>query len=194
MHIDTIFDAIGRFAVKFRWLVLVVWLAGTIGAVAGLPALSSVTQNNNSKFLPASAPSEHAAELAAPFGTANLIPVPVVAARTGSPLTPADTAAMTALVGQLRTVHLVSQVLDGGRSADGQAEQLIVLAGQGGGNQNDQLNLVDDLRAKIAQAHLPAGLHAHLAGDVAIQVDQQKASGNQGNQVQDLSIVFIVVL
>jgi RND superfamily putative drug exporter len=194
MHIDAIFSAVGRFAVRFRWLVLLVWILGAVAAVTQLPALSSVTQNNNSKFLPASAPSEHAAELAAPFGTANLIPIPVVAARSGSPLTPADVAATTALQQQLRTVPTISRVLDLGRSADGQAVQLVVLAEQGGGNQNQETDLVNALRAKIAQARLPSGLQAHLAGDVAIQVDQQKASGNQGNTVQDLSIVFIVGL
>jgi RND superfamily putative drug exporter len=194
MHIDAIFSAIGRFAVRFRWLVLLLWIVGAVAAVTQLPALSSVTQNNNSKFLPASAPSEHAIELAAPFGTANLIPIPVVAARSGSPLTPADVTALTALAHQLRTVPTVSQVLEAGRSAGGNAEQLVVLATQGGGNQNQQTDLVNALRAKIAQAGLPAGLQAHLAGDVAIQVDQQKASGNQGNEVQDLSIVFIIVL
>jgi RND superfamily putative drug exporter len=194
MHIDAIFSAVGRFAVRFRWLVLLVWILGAVAAVTQLPALSSVTQNNNSKFLPASAPSEHAAELAAPFGTANLIPIPVVVARPGSPLTPADVAATTALQQQLRTVPTISRVLDLGRSADGQAVQLVVLAEQGGGNQNQETDLVNALRAKIAQARLPAGLQAHLAGDVAIQVDQQKASGNQGNTVQDVSIVFIVGL
>ena len=194
MHIDAIFSAVGRFAVRFRWLVLLVWILGAVAAVTQLPALSSVTQNNNSKFLPASAPSEHAAELAAPFGTANLIPIPVVVARPGSPLTPADVAATTALQQQLRTVPTISRVLDAGRSADGQAVQLVVLAEQGGGNQNQETDLVNALRAKIAQARLPAGLQAHLAGDVAIQVDQQKASGNQGNTVQDVSIVFIVGL
>jgi putative drug exporter of the RND superfamily len=194
MHIDAVFGAIGRFAVRFRWLVLVLWIAVAIGAVSQLPALSSVTQNNNSKFLPASAPSEHAAELAAPFGTANLIPVPVVAARSGAQLSPADVTALNTLQGELRTVPTVSKVLDAGRSADGQAEQLVVLATQGGGNQNQQTDLVNGLRAKIVQAGLPAGLQVHLAGDVAIQVDQQKASGNQGNEVQDLSIVFIIAL
>ena len=62
MHIDTIFRAIGSFCVRFRWLVLAAWVAGAIAAATLLPALSSVTQSNNTKFLPASAPSEHAAD------------------------------------------------------------------------------------------------------------------------------------
>src|SRR6266480_3013889 len=81
VHIDLIFRAIGSFCVRFRWLVLAVWVAGAIAAYTLLPALSSVTQSNNSKFLPASAPSEHAATLAAPFGTSGLLPITVVAAR-----------------------------------------------------------------------------------------------------------------
>src|ERR1022692_4409518 len=87
VHIDAVFRAIGSFAVRFRWLVVLAWVAGAIAAVSLLPSLSSVTQNNNTKFLPASAPSEHAAELATPFGTSSLVPITVVAARSGSPLT-----------------------------------------------------------------------------------------------------------
>src|ERR1039457_2219282 len=111
MHIDATFGAIGRFAVRFRWLVVLLWIAAAFAAITQLPSLSSVTQSNNSKFLPASAPSEHAAQLAAPFGTANLIPIPVVAARPGSPLTPTDVSALTALQGKLRTVPGVSRVV-----------------------------------------------------------------------------------
>src|SRR6266851_1129162 len=194
VHIDAIFRAIGSFAVRFRWLVLAAWVVGAIAAMSLLPSLSSVTQNNNTKFLPASAPSSHAAELAAPFGTAALVPIPVVAARSGSLLTPADITALTALQGKLKSVAGVSRVLDAGRSPDGHAEQLVVLAQQGGGNQNYATDLVNGLRTKITQAGLPAGLQAHLAGDIAAQVDQQKASGNTGNKLQLLSVVFILGL
>jgi len=194
VHIDAIFRAIGAFAVRFRWLVVLAWVAGAIAAVSLLPSLSSVTQNNNTKFLPASAPSEHAAELATPFGTSSLVPITVVAARSGSSLTPADVTALTTLQARLGSVTGVSKVLDAGRSGDGQAEQFVVLAAQGGGNQNYATDLVNGLRAKIAQAGLPAGLQAHLAGDVAAQVDQQKASGNTGSKLQYLSLAFIVVL
>jgi RND superfamily putative drug exporter len=194
MHIDAIFGGLGRFCVRFRWLVTLAWIVAAVAAVALLPSLSSVTQGNNAKFLPASAPSEQAATLAAPFGTANLLPVPVIAARSGSALTSADVAALTALQPKLADVPSVSRVVDVGRSPDGQAEQLLVLATQSGGGQNQQLDLVNDLRAKIAHAGLPAGLQVHLAGDTAVAVDQQKATGNTGNKVQDLSLVFIIVL
>ncbi len=194
MHIDKIFNAIGSSVVRFRWIVLLIWVFGAVAAVSLLPSLNNVTQNNNSKFLPASAPSEHAAQLAAPFGTASLQPIPVIAARTAAPLTAADTTALAALPAQFKTVSGVSKVLDAGRSPDGHAEQFVVLVQQGGGNANYETNLVNGLRAKIAQAHLPAGLQAHLSGDIAAQVDQQKASGNTGSKIQALSLLFIIAL
>jgi RND superfamily putative drug exporter len=195
MQVDALFAALGRGCVRFRWLVVLIWVAAAVAAVTQLPSLSSVTQGSNTKFLPASAPSERAAQLAAPFGTANLLPVPVVAAVSHGQLTAGDVAALTSLQARLGRVASVRRVLDVGRSGDGQAEQLLVLASQAAsGNPNYAENLVDGLRAQIARAGLPPGLQVHLAGDTAISVDQQKATGNTGSRVQDLSLLFIIVL
>jgi putative drug exporter of the RND superfamily len=195
MRVDAIYGAIGRFGVRFRWLVLLIWIAAAIAAATQLPSLSSVTQGNNQKFLPASAPSSQAAELAKPFGTANRQPIPVVAATTGGALTPADVAGLDRLQARLATVPGIAKVINAGRSTDGQAEQLVALAGLGGsGNPDYAKNLIDGLRAQIVKADLPANLHAHVAGDLAIQVDQQSASGNTGNRVQGLSALFVIVL
>jgi RND superfamily putative drug exporter len=193
MHVDAIFGAIGRFCARFWWIVIPAWLIAAFVANAALPSLSSVTQGNNTKFLPASAPSMHAATLAEPLGTSNLQPVPVVIARASAPLTAADVSAIGALSAQFRQAPRVSAIKDLGRSPDGHADQLVVLATFGGG-ENQDTDLVNALRAKISQAHLPAGLQAHLAGDIAIQVDQQKASGNTGNQLEIASALFIIVL
>ena len=92
VHADDIFRAIGRFSVKFRWVVVVLWIAAAVVIPKALPSLASVTQGNNSNFLPASAPSEQAAALAAPFGGSNEIPVPVVAAVSTGTFTAADQA------------------------------------------------------------------------------------------------------
>src|SRR3984957_6026543 len=124
MHIDAIFGAIGRWSVRLRWLVVLIWVVGAVAAVSQLPSLNSVTQSNNAKFLPASAPSQHAIDLSAPFGNSNSLPVPVIAATTSGPLTAADISAVTALQSQLRTVPGIQKVLDVGRSANGQAVQL----------------------------------------------------------------------
>jgi RND superfamily putative drug exporter len=195
MHVDAIFGAIGRFSVRFRWLILVVWILGAFLASTQLPSLASVTQSNNQKFLPPSAPSAHAVDLSAPFGTAGLVPIPVIAATSGRPLTAADTAALQALQGKLVTIPNVAKVIDQGQSGDGQAQQLTVLAEPSvGGNPQNAKTVIDDIRADITSANLPAGLHAHAAGDIAIQVDQQNAQGNTGNKVDGLSLLFVIVL
>jgi RND superfamily putative drug exporter len=193
MHVDAIFSAIGRFCSRFWWIVIPAWLIAAFVANAALPSLSSVTQGNNTKFLPASAPSMHAATLAEPLGTSNVQPVPVVIARADGSLTAADVRAIGALSAQFRHVATVSTIKDLGRSPNGHANQLVVLATFSGGD-NQDTDLVNALRAKIAQADLPAGLQAHLAGDIAIQVDQQKASGNTGNQLETASALFIILL
>ena len=129
MRIHAIFGGIGAFAVKFRWVVIAAWLIAAIAVPKFLPSLASVTQGNNSAFLPAGAPSQHAADLAAPFGIhTNETPVPVVAAVSQGTLTTADQAWITGLQHDLATVPTVVQVRDLGRSGDGQAEQLQVLS------------------------------------------------------------------
>jgi RND superfamily putative drug exporter len=194
VRIHAIFGGIGAFAVKFRWVVIAAWLIAAFAVPKFLPSLNSVTQGNNSAFLPASAPSEQAAQLAAPFGSTNLIPIPVVAAVSQGTLTTGDVAWLSTLQHDLSTVPTVVAVHDLGRSADGQAEQLQVLSNVGGGDQTKLTTLVNDLRATIARAGPPPGLQVHLAGDIAINVDQQAKSGTTGNQVELLSVVFILVL
>jgi putative drug exporter of the RND superfamily len=194
VHIQGMFRAIGTFAVKFRWIVVVAWVVAAVAVPRFLPSLASVTQGNNANFLPASAPSQHAVQLAAPFGTTNLTPVPVVAAASQGQLTAADVAWLNTLRQDLRTVPTVVRVTDLGRSSDGQAEQLQVLSSAAQGNQKALKSLVDNLRSVIARSGRPPGMQARLAGAAAIQVDQQGKSGSTGNQVQNLSVVFILIL
>jgi putative drug exporter of the RND superfamily len=195
VRIHAIFGGIGAFAVKFRWVVIAAWVIAAIAVPRFLPSLASVTQGNNSAFLPASAPSQHAADLAVPFGiTINETPVPVVAAAGQGALTQADQAWLTGLQHDLSTVPTVVAVRDLGRSGDGQAEQLQVLSDVSQSNDNAVKDLIDGLRAQIARAGPPAGLQVHLAGQVAINVDQQQQSGNTGNQIQSVALIFILVL
>lgn len=191
------FAAIGRFSVRFRWLLLILWIAAAIAAVQLLPSLSSVTQNNNTSFLPASAPSQHAANLATPLQSSNVTAVPVVVARNGQ-LTSGDQDAITQLQKNLAAEPSVTKVKDTGRSADGQAEQLQVLAdmpAKGGGQQQQmQTTLVDNLRSAIPKTSMPSGLQAHLAGQVAANVDNSAQSGKSSDNTQNLSVLLIIVV
>src|SRR5579859_7128511 len=149
VRIHAIFGGIGAFAVKFRWVVIAAWVIAAIAVPKFLPSLNSVTQGNNSAFLPASAPSEQAAELAAPFGATNLVPVQVVAAVSQGSLTTADTTWLATLQHDLGTVPTVVSVRDLGRSSDQQAEQLQVLSTVAQANDNAVKDLIDNLRAQI---------------------------------------------
>ena len=195
MRVHAIFGGIGSFAVKFRWLVILAWVVAAVGVPRALPSLSSVTQGNNANFLPASAPSEHALQLAAPLGASTLTPVPVVAASAQGPLTPADQAWLSRLEHDLGQVPTVAKVRDLGHSPDGQAAQLQVLSTvSGGGSGSGLTTLVNDMRATISRDGPPPGLSVHLAGAVAINVDQQSKSGSTDSEIQFLSLAFIMVL
>jgi RND superfamily putative drug exporter len=202
VHVDDIFRAIGSFAVRFRWLVLVIWVVAAVAIPRGLPSLASVTQGNNSAFLPANAPSNKAANLAAPLGVSlSTTPVPVVAAVSSGSFSAADQAWLSTLVSDLGKVPTVVRARPLGESsvpgpdgAAGQAAQLQVLSNVNTSDQNAMTDLVDNLRTTIARASPPPGVQVHLAGQVAIQVDQQKQSGNTGNQVQFVALAFILIL
>jgi putative drug exporter of the RND superfamily len=195
--VGTFFAAVGRFAVRFRWAIVLAWVAGALAAMVLLPSLSSVTQSDNTSFLPASAPSERAQQLASPLQAASLTAVTVVVARPGGPLTDADASAITRLAAALSRVARVTSVRDAGESADGQAEELTVLAAlaQGGGlGTSQQASLVAGVRSVIRAAVLPAGLAAHTAGPTATRVDNNATSGKTGSQVEYFSIAFVIGL
>jgi putative drug exporter of the RND superfamily len=195
--VGTFFAAVGRLAVRFRWAILAAWLLGALAAMVLLPSLSSVTQSDNTSFLPASAPSERANQLTSPLQATSLTAVTVVVARPDGPLTGADASAITRLAVGLGRVARVVSVRDAGESADGQAERLTVLAAlaqSGGLSTTQQASLVDGVRSVIRAAALPAGLEAHTAGSVATRVDSNGASGKTGGQVEYFSIVFVIAL
>ncbi|HEY1572371.1 MAG TPA: MMPL family transporter [Pseudonocardiaceae bacterium] len=191
--VGVVFEAIGRFSVRFRWLVVVVWLVGTVAAAHFLPSLASATDSNNADFLPASAPSSHAQQLSSAFQRGNVQPITVIVATDGRRLTAADQQAVDGLVAKLSKVSGVQQVRDTGQSRDQQAEQVQALVGIGTGP-NGTRPVVDGMRATIAAAGLPSGLQAHLTGQIAAQVDNQAANGDTGNKLQYLSVALILVL
>ena len=195
--VSTSFALAGRLSVRFRWAIVLAWVAGTAAAMVLLPSLSDVTQSDNTSFLPSSAPSEQAAQLASPLQGASLTAVTVVAARSGGPLTGADQAAIARLSGMLARVARVTSVRDAGQSSDGQAEQLTVLAAlaqSGGLATSQQAGLVTSLREAIRATALPPGLAAHTAGPVATRVDTNATSSKTGGQVQWFSIIFVIAL
>ena len=188
------FAAIGRFAVRFRWAIVVAWVAAAVLANLFFPSLAGVARQNNTSSLPASSPSLQAARLAIPFQGLNETPVPVVIARSGGTLTTTDMAAVDRLAASLVKVSGVQQVKHLGASRDGQAAQLQVLAGIDLSTDAPARHLVAALRHTIEASPLPGNLHAHLAGPVAAQADVSRGGQRTVDLGQDLSILFILAL
>lgn len=121
------FAAIGRLAVRLRWLILVAWLVAVPLMVWKLPTLSSVTKEDNSAFLPAKSASMQAADLIAPFQAKDTVATSVVVvSRDSGPLTAGDMAAVTRLVQKVGRLEHVNMAQDRGLSTDGRARQILV--------------------------------------------------------------------
>jgi putative drug exporter of the RND superfamily len=187
------FDALGRFSVRFRYPIVLVWLAGAVAAAQLLPTLASAVDNDNTAFLPSDSPSVRAIALAAPFQRSDQAPVTIVASRDSGALTSADQAAVERLVEAAKRVPDVAAARETGVSPDGRAAQVQVLANVSGFG-SDTIPLVEHLRGAIGQANPPPGLELHTAGQVATAVDNNARSGETGNRTQQLSVLFVLVL
>ena len=78
-----LFAALGRAVIRFRYLIVVVWLVAAVLFVKFLPSLSSASNSNTNAFLPANAPSARAAQLASLFQSGSL-PTTILVAGAGS--------------------------------------------------------------------------------------------------------------
>ncbi len=197
ISVDQIFEALARFVVRFRWAVVVFWILVAVLTSAALPSLTSEVNDNNSAFLSPSAPSQKAANLAAPVlgGGANgrVSDITIVASRPG-PLTPTDLAAVSRAASLARGVASVRSVAESGISADRQAALIRVRVVLSASDISKDKTIVDSLQATFPRVDAPAGLQLHLAGPVATSVANQQSSNKAGKQVQTFSILFVIVL
>jgi RND superfamily putative drug exporter len=190
-----LFAALGRFSVRFRWPIIVLWLLGAVALAASLPSLASVEKGTNSAFLPPQAASTVAAQLASPLQPTHGATTTLVAATARGALDAADEAAVDRAEGAIRALPFVRAVVDQGVSANGRARKAsIELAPARPRHPVPDATAVRDIRAAMAAAGPPAGLAVHLAGGVAASVDQEQQTTHVQALTEYLSIVFIVVL
>src|ERR1017187_7971445 len=188
-----LFIGLGRFCVRFRWVLLVGWIVITVFSVKTFPSLASVAKDTTSGFLPANSAAMHATQLAAPFQNSNQATMTLVAASSSAtPLTSASTASIAGLESQVRTMPHVTLVRDFGLSPDRQAEQALVQTDLPPYSQST------DAKALVAAIRglFPAGgsVQFLLAGSLPTVIDSQSQSGNSRNSIQSLSLLLIVVL
>ena len=197
LSVDTAFAALARFVVRFRVPIVIFWILAAVVTSATLPSLSSEVNNNNSAFLPSSAPSAKAATLAAPVlgGGANgrIGDITIIASSSG-PLTAADVAAITREESLARRVQSVQSVGALVISSDREAATLRVRSALSTSDISKDKTIIDALQGTFAHANAPAGLQLHLAGQVATAVANQASSNKAGNQVQAFSFLFVIIL
>ncbi len=189
------FDGLGHGVVRFRWLVVIVWVLGSIFAVRSLPTLASQVDDNNGAFLPASAPSNQAAVLAQPLiGAQTHSQVPIVAVTSNASLDAADQAALQQVLARLDRVPNTLSAHYLGISPDRRAAQLLLVSSVSPFDQGGSKTLINDVNGALDRVSLPADLQLHVAGQVATNVASQEQSNKQGKQIQEASILFIIVL
>jgi len=188
-----VFASIARFDIRFRWVIVAVWIVGTVIAGRTLPSLASVTQSSNAQFLSASEPSAKAGVLAAPFEGSNPSSTAVIVATTAPRrMTAADDAAFDRVLAAARRVPGVSLVRDEGPSRDGQAREALAATSAAAAGGTAATDVVDGIRRTFTRAGSPAGLQFHLAGQLASNVDF--SSSTKGKNIAAFSVIFIIVL
>jgi len=187
------FAAIARFDIRFRWLIVALWLVGLVAAPRLLPGLTTVTHSANVQFLHGSSPSVLASQLAAPFQVVDpKQSATIVGSRASGPLTTADAAAMGQVEQAVREVPGVASVKDGGTSPDGRAAQAVVaVPGSVSSNNSAETDVVHRIRAAMAHADAPAGLDLHLAGPLAVEVDVRNT---ESGGITRFTLLFVIAV
>jgi RND superfamily putative drug exporter len=188
------FRAVGKFSVRFRWIIIVFWIALVPIVTANFPKINDVTKNNTSDFLPKNSPTATAAELEKSFQHQDTATNSIVAAsRENGSLTPADKTVLLQVVDNVKKVKDVTEVRDLGPSADGHAQEYYIgISGAGFGQGAE--GIIDNIRASMKKVTLPNGMHAYLTGDLAAGVDQEKANSSGTHNVEIYSVILILAL
>lgn len=188
-----LFRGIGAFSVRFRWVIVVAWVAITVGCVYFFPGLNTITQGNLSVFLPGNAPSSKALALSAPFQNTHDASLTLIAARADGPLTAADQATIDSLEGWLSIQPHVKVVFDTGVAPDGAARQAEIQAAvpPSGGGAADQL--VSEIRSHLGYVSEMSGLQLHLTGPLATSIDNTANLQTSIGNTTVYTVLFIMV-
>lgn len=183
-----------KFSVRFRWPIIIFWIAMVPIVSANFPKLNDVEKNNTSDFLPKNSQTADAAQLEGAFKTKQTATnSAVVISRNGGSLTAADNAAIQKMLGNIKNVKDITEIRDLGVSADGQAhEYLIGISGAGFGP--GATDIIKNVRTAMRASALPRGVTAHLTGDLAAEIDQENANNSGKDKTEMYSIILILAL
>jgi len=183
---------LARFAIRFRYAIIAFWLVAGALCIALFPSLGSAVNTDNSSFLPASSPSVHAMNLAAPFQPTNDTTGTLVVLGK-SKLTSSDQQSITKLENKIAKDDHVVSVSDQGLSQDGQVDkaQLVISVLT---SSTKASPTVAAIRSTMSSFALPSGLSAYLTGQLPSAVDNQNSQAHAQKLTEDLSVLVILVM
>ena len=117
---------LARVVIRFRYVVIAGWLIAAALCVLLLPSLAESVNTDNSTFLPASTPTQHALVLAAPFQPAGTTTGTLVVVGKAK-LSSSDQSDITSLEAKIAKDNHVVSVSDQGVSTDGKAQKALVV-------------------------------------------------------------------
>ena len=183
---------LARFAIRFRYAIIAFWLVAGALCIALFPSLGSAVNTDNSSFLPASSPSVHAMNLAAPFQPTNDTTGTLVVLGK-SKLTSSDQQSITKLENKIAKDDHVVSVSDQGLSQDGKVSkaQLVISVQTSSTNASPT---VAAIRSTMSSFALPSGLSSYLTGQLPSAVDNQNSQAHAQKLTEDLSVLVILVM
>ena len=179
------YSALGRFTVRFRWLVLlVVWLVAIIGSFAVFPSLTSVTKANNSDFLPKNSPSTIASDLASPLQNVQPHAGPGRRVPHDGKLTATDARYIEQLITALEQgASTSSRCVTLARRRTAWPTRSRPCPTSTLGQDGPSKTLIGDLRAAVRSVRAPPGIQTNVAGQARRpdrsrgEVRQHRAAG-----------------
>ncbi|WP_051854947.1 MMPL family transporter [Streptomyces sp. NRRL B-1347] len=191
------FSALGRFVVRRPWWVVLAWVVAAAAVISLAPKLTSST--DEASFLPGHYESIRASDLQErDFPQQENIGAIVVFQRSdGRQLTPADSAAVTRISGDLQAKKVEDvQAVTPGDLSPNKRVQTAVVAMPKITNPEDtkQQDAVEQLRKDLKTELKGTGLSAGITGSAAQALDESDASERAGLLVGVGTIVIIVVL
>ncbi|GAB2638959.1 MMPL family transporter [Nocardia goodfellowii] len=179
---------------RAKWVVLGVWIIALLALAPFAGKLTGAQQNDSVTWLPDSAESTQAFELAETFGNSEHVPVVLVYERT-SGITEADRAAIAADAARFEQVeHIVADKVIGPiQSRDGQAVELLAPIDMGTEGWSRLTPVVEEIKA--AAGERPAGLSFHATGPAGYGAEFGAAfEGIDGLLLYSAAAVVVVIL
>ena len=183
---------LARVVIRFRYVLIAGWLIAAALCVLLLPSLADSVNTDNSTFLPASSPTQHALVLAAPFQPAGTTTGTLVVVGKAK-LSSSDQSDITSLEAKIAKDDHVVSVSDQGVSTDGKAQKALVVINVTTSSP-DASSTVAGIRATINSAHLSSGLRGYLTGQLPTAVDNQNSQAGAQKRTEVLSNVVILIM